>query len=61
MLSLRYVAAALVFLAVIPLALHVGVSTYFALSFTCLVLISATLYLALGPSDGAHQPTADAR
>lgn len=61
MLSLRYLAVALVFLAVIPVGIYLGATTYLALSLTCIALIAATLYLSFGPSSGPHEPAADAR
>lgn len=61
MLSFRYLAPALVFLGVIPVFIYVGPTTYLALSFMCIVLIAATLYISFGPAEGGHETHADAR
>jgi hypothetical protein len=61
MLSFRYLAVALVFLGAIPVAIYLGGSTYLALSLGCILLIAASLYLAFGPSEVAHDSIADAR
>lgn len=62
MLSIRYAAPLLVFLGAIPVAIYLGVSTYLALSFACIVLIAATLYISFSPSEAATAHTnADAR
>lgn len=58
MRSLRTIAVALVLLGVIPVAIYVGPSVYFALSFTCIVLIAATLYISFGPSEAAEDHAA---
>lgn len=62
MATLRYVATVLALLGLVPVFVYFGgLSTYFALSLGCVILIAATLYLAFGSPSGGHDHSADAR
>lgn len=62
MRPLRLIAAALVLLGLVPVYIYFGGPvTYLALSFACVILIAATLYLAFGPASGDHAHASDAR
>lgn len=62
MLPFRYVATAFVLLGLIPVFLYFGgPATYLGLSFGCVLLIAATMYIMFSPAEGGHEAHADAR